>query len=227
MRSTALVLFVIGWIATTSAEEPGAHAHGHDATMRHGFESAEEWSRVFDSPERVEWQKPSVVIRVAGIFEGDTVADLGAGTGFFTQYLTRAVGDGGAVYAVDVEPEMLQHIRERSDLGPARLETILARPDDPLLPERSVDVVLVVNTWHHIDDRLNYLPKIERALAPGGRLAIVDWHEGDLPLGPPAGSKISRDELVAELEKAGWRLETESVALPYQYFLVFYPPPAG
>jgi SAM-dependent methyltransferase len=109
-------------------------------------------------------------------------------------------------------------------MGPGKVTTIVAKPDDPGLPAGEIDVVLVVNTWHHIDDRLNYLKRLRPALNPDGRVAIIDWHEGDLPMGPPAGHKLSRDAVVAEFAEAGWRLESESVALPYQYFLIFYPP---
>ena len=222
MRTLTAVLLVLLPLTATLAQE---HDHGeHDATVHHSFDDVERWVQVFDSPERRDWQRPAKVVRVIGLQDGDRVADLGAGTGYFTQVLSRAVGRQGQVYAVDIEPKLLAYIDEREDLGPAEVVTVQADPDDPNLPERAVDVVLTVNTWHHIDDRLKYLEKLRKALDEEGRVVVVDWFEGDLPMGPPAGSKLSRDAVVAEFEKAGWSLETESVLLKYQYFLIFYPP---
>jgi SAM-dependent methyltransferase len=222
MKTTILALAIAAAVTGVAGEET-KHS-GHDATVHHEFKNAEKWAETFESPERFEWQKPGIVIRVLGLEEGYNVADLGAGTGYFTQILSREVGSGGIVYAVDIEPDMIAFVDQRTDLGPATVRTVLARPDDPGLPPRELDVVLAVNTWHHIDDRLNYLERLRQTLRPGGRLAIVDWHEGELPMGPPAGHKLSRDDVVAEFAEANWHLGTESVALPYQYFLVFYPP---
>lgn len=216
--------------ATPAAEdrEPAVHGGDDDATVHHSFEDPERWSRVFDAPDRFEWQQPGIVLRVLGVDEGHVVADLGAGTGFFTVYLSSGVGASGKVYAVDVEPKLLEHILQREDRGTDdNIVTILAAPDDPKLPAGELDLILTVDTWHHIDDRLVYLPKLARALKPGGRLALIDFVEGELPVGPPPGHKLPRAAVIAELEGAGWRLVTESVALPYQYFLVFEPPAAG
>lgn len=220
IRIAALIL-LLPWTSVLAQE----HDHGsHDATVRHGFEDVERWVEVFEDPERRNWQRPSKVVRVAGIFEGDKVADIGAGTGYFTQILSRAVGKEGKVYAVDIEPKLVAHIEQRDDLGPAEIVTVLAEPDDPRLPDRELDIIVIVNTWHHIDGRLKYLKKLRRALDIEGRVLIIDWREGELPMGPPPGSKLSRDAVVAEFNEAGWTLGTESVLLPYQYFLVFYPP---
>ena len=225
MRTLIAILLVLLPLSTVIAQE---HDHGdHDATVHHSFDDVERWVRIFDSPERNEWQRPSKVVRIIGIYDDYRVADLGSGTGYFTRVLSRAVGDEGKVFAVDVESEMLEHIEQREDMGPAEVVTVLADPADPKLPERELDVILVVNTWHHIDGRVNYLKKLRRALDVEGRVVIIDWREGDLPMGPPAGSKLSRDAVVAEFEEAGWSLGTESVLLLYQYFLIFYPPAEG
>jgi len=225
MRTLTAVLLVLLPLAPALAQE---HDHGdHDATMHHSFDNVEQWVQVFDSPERNEWQRPAKVVRVIGLYDGNRVADIGAGTGYFTHVLSRAVGREGKVYAVDIEPEMLAYIDKREDLGPAEVVTIQADPDDPKLPDGELDVILVVNTWHHIDGRMNYLTKLQRALGVEGRVVVIDWREGELPMGPPAGSKLGREAVIAEFEKAGWSHETESVLLPYQYFLVFYPPVAN
>ena len=177
-----------------------------------------EWS------DRAEWQKPDVVMRVLGVKAGDPVADIGAGTGYFTRWLSAMVGARGTVLAVDIEQTMLDHIEDLEDIQYDNIRTVLADPDDPKLPEGELELVLIVNTWRHIDHRRRYLPRLARALRNSGRLAIIGWHEGELPVGPPTGSKLPRETVLAELDRAGWILDAESVALPYQYFLIFYPP---
>jgi len=220
----AAALTLAGPLSPVAAGEP--KTKGHDATVSHSFKDAAQWAEQFESPDRGTWQLPGIVMRVLGVEEGEAVADLGAGTGYFTRVLSVAVGSRGRVWAVDVEPSMLEYIAQRTDLGPGKVTTVLAAPDDPKLPAGEVDLVLVVDTWHHIDGRLDYLKRLASALSERGRVAIIDWHEGELPLGPPAGHKLSREAVLDEFAKAGWRLEAESVALPYQYLLVFYPPGA-
>jgi SAM-dependent methyltransferase len=214
--------------AEEHADERAGHGHEgheHDATASHSFEDVERWTRVFDDPERDSWQLPEQVIEFLEVDRGDVVADLGAGTGYFTVRLARAVGDTGRVLAVDIEPALIDHIRERAEQeGLPQVVPVLAEPDDPKLPAGGVDLVLIVDTWHHIDGRLSYLEGLSHALRPGGRVAIVDFREGELPVGPPPGHKLSRDAVHAELTKAGWSLDSESDDLPHQYVLVFRPP---
>lgn len=203
----------------------GHEGHEHDATASHSFEDVERWTRVFDDPERDSWQLPERLIEFLGVDRGDVVADLGAGTGYFTVRLARAVGDAGQVLAVDIEPALVDHIRERAEKESLpQVVPILGEPDDPKLPEATVDLVLIVDTWHHINDRIAYLEGLSQALSPGGKIAIVDFREGELPVGPPAGHKLSRDAVHEELTEAGWILDSESEDLPYQYVLVFRPP---
>jgi SAM-dependent methyltransferase len=103
----------------------------------------------------------------------------------------------------------------------------LVPPDDPKLPEHGVDVVLIVDTWHHIDDRLTYLKKLALGLKPGGRVAVVDFKKGDFPVGPPDPHKITADAVAAEFRLGGWREAKRWEELPYQYVLVFTPPAAS
>lgn len=204
------------------------HGHGHgddDATMHHGFTNPEEWSERWDTPERHAWQQPEKVVEFLQLEPGDTVADIGAGTGYFTVRLARAVGAGGRVLAVDIESEMLEFIADRAEREGVgeQVQTVLAEPDDPKLPDGRVDTILTVNTWHHIDDRIEYLGLLSRDLAPDGRLVIVDFREGELPVGPPAGHKIPREELIAELRRGGFELADELTTLEHQYVLSFRP----
>lgn len=206
--------------------EHGGHGHdSHDATTDHRFDDVDRWVERFDDPERDAWQRPDEVVRFLDLRPGDTVADLGAGTGYFSVRLARALGEGGRVLAVDVEPALVEHMRARAEREglTAVMEPRLAARDDPGLPAEEVDRILIVNTWHHIDDRLDYLERLARALAPGGRVVVVDYREGDLPVGPPEGHKLSEEHVRSEFAEAGWTLQRAPDLLPYQYVLEFRP----
>ncbi|MFQ5665297.1 MAG: methyltransferase domain-containing protein [Candidatus Binatia bacterium] len=204
---------------------PHVHAkpHGeHDATVHHPFDNVTHWTAIFDDPSRDAWQKPAEVVQALDLRPGMRVADLGAGTGYFSRYLSAAVGDDGTVFAVDTEPNLVTYLRERSDKEhTANLVPILASPDNPRLPVRSTDLVLIVDTFHHIDARLKYFARLRRLLKPGGRVAIIDWQKRELPVGPPPPHKIPRAQVVEEMEAAGYQLVAEPALLPYQYFLIF------
>ena len=213
-------------IAPTSiaAPTPGAAAtHApFEATSRHPFDNVKQWVSVFDDPARDAWQKPEALVAALGLTPGMTVADLGAGTGYFSRYLSRAVGDTGTVFAVDTEPNLVAHLRERAEQeDTANVIPVLASFDDSRLPRGAVDLVLIVDTFHHLDHRLEYLKRLGRVLKPGGRVVVVDWQAKDLPVGPPLEHKIARDEVVSEMRAAGYRLADEPPVLPYQYVLAF------
>lgn len=210
-----------------AAHHHDEHQHGdhqHDATMSHSFADVQHWVEVFDDPNRAAWQKPELMAGILGLKPGDTVADVGAGTGYFNKFFATAVGEKGRVYAADIEPGLVAYMQERAarEATPAVIPVLVA-PDNPLLPPSAVDVVFICNTWHHINDRLEYLRKLQRALKPAGRVVIVDFQKRELPVGPPVEHKLSRDEVVAELAEAGWALKAESDKLPYQYALTFIP----
>jgi len=205
-------------VATTAV----AAGPSHDATSHRRFDDPAYWSKVFDDPARAEWQKPTEVAAALGLHPGQTVADLGAGTGYFTRPLSEAVGPTGTVLAVDVEPNLVAYLRERAARERlANVRTIQAAAHDPHLPAAGVDAVLVVDTYHHIDDRIGYFRRLRRALRPQGRVAVVDWHKRPMPVGPEMDHKIAREQVVDEMTAAGYRLVDEPTFLPYQYFLVF------
>ncbi len=194
----------------------------HDATVHHSFDKIDEWVARFDDPERDAWQKPAELVQALDIKPGFAVADIGAGTGYFTVHLAAAVGPEGLVYGVDVEPGMVDHLGERAEKeGLSNIRPVLTAPDDPGLTAGSVDLVFICNTWHHIDDRLSYLKKLGNAVRAVGRVVIVDFREGDLPVGPPAGMKLTRAAVIAEFKKGGFKLAGEIDVLPHQYVLVF------
>jgi ubiquinone/menaquinone biosynthesis C-methylase UbiE len=192
----------------------------HEMHRRHRDPSA--YRAALEDPARDEYQRPAEVVQALELREGEVVADIGSGTGYFTVRFARAVGESGRVYAVDVSPDMIRHLNRRlREEGTRNVCTVLADPDDPLLPDGSVDRLVLVNTWHHIVDQPAYLEKIRKILRPGGQVVHIDFQKRDTPVGPPTAEKIARDDLVAQMEAAGFRLAAEHDLLPYQYFLVF------
>jgi ubiquinone/menaquinone biosynthesis C-methylase UbiE len=177
---------------------------------------------LLEDPKRDAYQKPHEVLMALGLKEGEVVADIGSGAGYFALRFARHVGENGRVYAVDVNPEMVVHLNRRiRDLGLRNLITLLAPPDDPLLPDRSVDRFFICDTWHHIENQDQYLALLKRMLKPGGQVVMIDYHKRELPVGPPVSMKIAREDLIRQMQAAGFRLLQEHQFLPYQYFLVF------
>jgi SAM-dependent methyltransferase len=195
------------------AQTPPTHAHG--------FAGAEQWARHFDDPARDGWQKPHEVIRALELTPDAVVADIGAGTGYFAVRLARMT-PRGRVYAVDIEPDMVRYLTERARREKlANLQAILGSPADPKLPSK-VDQLLIVDTYHHIDDREQYFRLLRGYLKPGGEVAIIDFTR-DSPIGPPAGMRIDSRRVREEMERAGYVSVAEHQFLPHQYFLVFRP----
>jgi len=176
------------------------------------------------APERMAWQGPAAVIRALGLRRGQVVADIGAGPGYFTLRMARAVGPGGHVYAVDAEPQVLEVLRQRVRAAGARNVTpVLGEGDDPLLPSGTCDLVLIVDTYHHFADGRAYLRRAARALRRGGRLVNIDFARRETPVGPPVEHRVARETFLRDARAAGLRLVAEREFLPYQYFLVFRP----
>jgi SAM-dependent methyltransferase len=208
------------------APAPAAAKHPHAAhTMHHRFEDAEEWSRVFDAPDRDDWQKPAQVIAKLKLARNSLVADIGAGTGYFTVRLAKAVPKG-KVFAVDVEPDMVRHIDERA--REEKLANVFAkqnRADNPGLVE-SVDVAFLCDVVHHIEDRPAFFAKLRDRLRPGGRVVIVDFAP-DAPdggPGPPKEHRLSVQTLDFELAAADYvRTAFDDDLLPYQYVVEYRP----
>jgi len=181
------------------------------------FENAAEWSKKFDDPSRNAWQKPQGVIDVMEIAPGATVADIGAGTGYFEPYLSRAAGPGGHVLALDVEPDMVAHLRDRAAKEQlANVEARQVAADDPGLARSSVDRILVVDTWHHIANRVDYAARLAVALKHGGEVFVVDFTR-EAKNGPPPEHRVPPEEVARSLETAGLVVRNVDAGLPDQY----------
>jgi arsenite methyltransferase len=177
---------------------------------------------MLDDPARDAYQKPHEVITALNLKEGEVIADIGAGSGYFTFRLAHHVGDPGRVYAVDVSPDMIVHLNRRiRDLKLTNVVTILSAPDDPLLMDASIDRFFICDTWHHLGDRPRYLALMKKMLKPGGQVVMIEFKKAQTPVGPPMEMRIDRDDLVKEMETNGLHLEAEHTFLPHQYFLVF------
>jgi arsenite methyltransferase len=177
---------------------------------------------MLDDPKRDAYQKPHEVLAALAIKPGEVIADVGAGSGYFTFRLAHHIGDKGKMYAVDVSPEMILHLNRRiRQLKAMNVTSILADPDDPLLADGSLDRFFFSNSWHHIENRTKYLSLIRKMLKPGGAVVMIDFHKQELPVGPPLQMKIAREDVIKEMEANGFPLVKEHTFLPYQYFLMF------
>ena len=210
---------VVGTSVAGGASMAADNPHQHSGGFHHSFSQAEVWAKEFDDPSREAWQKPDQVLDALTLDRKALVADIGAGTGYFSVRLAKRVPEG-KVFAIDVEPDMLRYLSDR-----ARREhltnvfPVVANQESPNIPE-PVDVILVVDTYHHIDDRLAYFARLKKSLRPQGRLAIVDF-KPDSPESPPPEHRIPAEKVTEELKAAGYSLVAAHSFLPRQYFLVF------
>lgn len=198
--------------APALAQSP--HTHGHS------FGDAEKWAKVFDDPKRDAWQKPDEVIRSLALAPDAAVADIGAGTGYFAVRLARALPKG-KVIGVDISQSMVRYLDARAKReGLANVAAQLGTATDPRL-DAPVDLVILVDTYHHIGAREKYFRRVREALNPGGRLVIIDFRAGG-PVGPEHGL-IPPAQVKKELAAAGFELAQEHDFLPHQFFLEFRP----
>jgi predicted methyltransferase len=173
------------------------------------------------------WQKPDEVIALLGVGPGDRVADIGAGGGYFTFRFADAVGESGRVYAVDVDDDMIAYLHERTrEEGRSNVEVIRGEFGDPLLPDGAIDLVFTCDTYHHLTDRVAYFTKLRADLAPGARIAILDF-DGSTGFAKWFGHATPKPIVVDELTAAGYRLVADHDLIDRQNFLVFEPAPAS
>ena len=175
--------------------------------------------------QRAGWQLPDKVIESLKIQPGDHVADIGAGGGYFTFLLTDAVGPTGKVYAVDVEQEITEQLADRvAEENRFNVVVILGEFKDPLLPDETIDLVFLCNTYHHIENRVDYFSSLKTDLKSDGRVAIIDMKDdltGILRLFATAPHWTPKQLLLSEMEQAGYHHQSGFDFLPAQNFEVF------
>jgi arsenite methyltransferase len=216
----SLATFALGLLAPMALAQDTKPRDIHEMHRLH--QDPEAYIAMLDDPARDEYQKPHEVITALDLKPGEVIADIGAGSGYFTFRLAHHVGDTGRVYAVDISPEMILHLNRRiHDLQVKNVISILSAPDDPLLSDASINLFFICDTWHHIGGHARYLALLKRMLKPGGRVIMIDFKKAQTPVGPPMEMRISRDDLLKEMEENGFKLAAEHTFLPYQYYLVF------
>jgi SAM-dependent methyltransferase len=213
--TTVLLLSTFAGLLTGSVAAQAPQTH------QHSFGDADKWAKVFDDPERDAWQKPHDVIRALGLKPDAIVADIGAGTGYFSVRFAHMLPQG-RVYGVDIEPDMVKYLADRAKReGLKNVTAVAGKPGDPRLPEKA-DLVVLVDVYHHVEDRERYFRNLQKSLKPGGRVAVIDFRM-DSPVGPPQRARIAPERVKDELKRAGYALAQEHAFLPNQYFLVFQP----
>jgi predicted methyltransferase len=211
----ALVLGTFAALLPAPVAAQAPHSH------QHSFSGAEQWAHIFDDPKRDAWQKPHEVIQALALKPDAVIADIGSGTGYFSARFANMVPKA-RVYGVDTEPDMVKYLAERAKReGLKNVTAISGTPDDPRLPEKA-DLIILVDVYHHIENREQYFIRLQKSLKPGGRLAVIDFRM-DSPEGPPVSARIAPERVKAELAGAGYTLDREHTFLPNQYFLVFTP----
>ena len=175
-----------------------------------------------EGPDRDEWQQPDRIMDVLGVADGGKVADIGAGGGWFTIRLAHRVGPNGTVYAVDIQPKMIEAIKRRVQReGLPNVRPILATPDDPMLPP-GIQAALIVDTYPQVSGPVALLQRITKLLAPHGRIGVVDFKkDGSGGPGPPINERLDPDSIIRDAQSVGLKLRSMETFLRYQYFLVF------
>jgi arsenite methyltransferase len=216
----SLSLLFLGFISAPVYAQDAARRDHQQMHRLHNDPKA--YMKALEDPKRDAYQKPHEVLKALNLKPGETIADIGAGTGYFTFRLAHHVGDKGKVYAVDVSADMIRHINRRiRETKSANVVSILADLDDPLLPESSVNRFFICDVWHHVENQTQYLALMKKMLKPGGEIVMIDFHKKELPFGPPLQMKIAREDLIKQMEANGFRLGKEHRFLPHQYFLIF------
>ena len=225
MRTRAVLLLSLIAAAPVPANLSAQDAAKRDAHEMHRLHTdPKAYIDMLDDPKRDAYQKPYEVLAALNLKPGEVIADIGAGSGYFTFRLAHHLGAKGKVYAADVSPDMIRHINRRiRDLKANNIVSVLADPDDPLLPDQSVNRFFVCDVWHHVENQTKYLALMKKMLKPGGEIVMIDFHKKELPFGPPLQMKIAREDLIKQMESNGFRLSKEHTFLPYQYFLIFTP----
>jgi SAM-dependent methyltransferase len=187
-----------------------------------GSRPADEWVKTLDGETRVAALKIDDIVGAMKLRPGETIADIGAGTGLFDVPMGKAVGPAGRIYAVEIDAQFFPMIRKRAaDAKVANVETVLGQFTDPALPAKNIDVALFHDVMHHIDKRAEYLKALAPYLAPAARIVVVDYEPGQGPHRDQPQLEVSREQLASWMRDAGFAHSEEVKLFADKYFLVF------
>lgn len=177
---------------------------------------------LLEPPDRDVWQRPEQIMDALRIADGSVVADLGAGSGWFTIRLARRVGPNGRVYAEDIQREMFAALKLRVKReGLQNVVPVLGDPSDPKLPAGALDAVLIVNAYYEMEEPVLLLRHVAASLNAKGIVGIVDFTKKGFGPGPPMDERVETGRVIGDAQSAGLRLHSQPDILPYQYLLVF------
>lgn len=219
----AAFLIVLCSLALPRSRVSAAQNEPRQKSPQHGRLFAPTDLGLLELPDRDIWQPPDQIMDALGIAEASVVADVGAGSGWFTVRLARRVGPNGIVYAQDVQQEMLNAIYRRVlREGLSNVQPILGQGSNPRLPPGKLDAILIVGVYHEIEDRVTMLENLAAALKPQGRIGVIDFklRPAGGP-GPPTEERVDPQIVIADAANAKLRLLSQETFLPYQYFLIF------
>jgi ubiquinone/menaquinone biosynthesis C-methylase UbiE len=177
--------------------------------------------KYLEEPDRDRWQMPERVIGALGLRRSAVVADVGAGTGYFSRRFAKQVA---RVYAEDIDPDALDFLRKAAI---SNVTVISGKPENPILPANSCNLVFICDVLHIVRNRPAFLMNILPALKQTGEVAVIDFYKREAPIGPPLSMKLSEEEVTKDFLKAGFTLNKQLSFLPYQYFLIFRPKRGG
>ena len=220
IRWTALTVLLIIFAVVGCMNHQKQHtSEHHEPPTKQRFKDIDFWVKMFEDPARDAWQKPAEVVKTMNLKPGNVVADIGAGTGYFTRHFAVAVAPGGKALGLDIEQSMVDYMNK--DAKKLNLDNYIAKvipTDDPELEESSVDVIFLSNTYHHIENRPAYFSNAAKSLKPNGRIIIVDFYK-NTDFGPPRDHKLAKEVVLKEMDGAGYRLDKDLNILEQQYYL--------
>ncbi|WP_397571087.1 class I SAM-dependent methyltransferase [Schlesneria sp. T3-172] len=200
--------------ATLQKERP---RHGDH---KHAFQDPAECAKKWNASDRDEWQHPEAIIAALELKPGAMVAEIGAGTGYMVSHLSKSVGESGTVIAIDASSAMIAFLEKHSaEMPPAKVVARKVPRGDPELAGACLDGVLMLDTWHHVEDRESYAEKVYEGLKPGGRFVVVDF-EVDAAAGPPKSMRLTPEQVGSQLKAAGFRTEILPNSMPRHYLVV-------
>jgi len=217
----AMIIGAAGLSCKGGFDQQGENDRSHHEDSTSNGSEFETDAREYESPDRVIWQKPDLVIQQLGDVNGKTVADLGAGTGYFSR---RIAYKGARVIAIDIDPQAIQWMQEQKARFPVELQDRLiirkATEDDPRLAENEVDIVLLVNTYSYIKNRVAYFKRLQKSIRKGGTILVIDFKKTDTPFGPKVEERVDINDVEKELTQDGYHIVMkDETSLEYQYIL--------